>query len=254
MSDRAPAASNAQLGRELASARQQIDSLQAQLRQASRQTELLLHEVSHRVGNNLAVLLGILDRERAAAGVGAETALKLSRFVLGLAVAHRLLSETGWRPLRLSTLCRAVREAVAAVGQPAVRVRVADSDIEVPSRVADRISVVLSELALNSLKHCREREAIDIEVRFEAAGSRVVLEYRDSGPGYPSAILAGAAARGGLELVSEVARHGLDGDLMLSNDSGAIAKLTFSAMDRELARTPARDPSSPREPVHGEGS
>lgn len=232
MSARTRLASRAQLGRELTLAHKRIESLEAQLRQLSRHEELLLHELNHRVGNNLAVLLGILDRERpgAESGGGTETSLKVSRFILGFAVVHRMLAETGWRPLRLATLCRAVLESVVSGVKPTTRVRVADSTIEVPSRVADRIAVVLSELALNSLRHCQGLDCVDLEVSLQWIDEQIVLEYRDSGPGYPRSVLDERGSTGGLGLVSEVTRHGLDGRLTLSNDSGARATLTFSGL------------------------
>ena len=230
MSARTRLASRAQLGRDLAHAQQRIESLEARLRQLTRNEELLLHELNHRVGNNLAVLLGLLDRERPAADGGEHTARKLSRFILGFAVVHRMLSESGWRPLRLTALCRAVLESVAADAKPLIRVRVADSTIEVPSRIADRIAVVLSELAINSLRHCQDVHSVDIEVRLQHSDNQIVFEYCDSGPGYPSSVLAQHGPAGGLGLLSEVARHGLDGCLTLSNDSGAKATLTFPAL------------------------
>lgn len=224
-------ATRAELGRDLACARQQIESLEAQLSQQTRHEALLLHEMNHRVGNNLAVLLGILDRERSAAqaGAGTETSLKLSRFILGFAVVHRMLSETRWQPLRLALLCRGVLESVASGAEPAARVSVADSAIEVPSRVADRVAVVLSELAMNSLQHCQRGVSVDIEVRLHRSADQIVLEYRDGGPGYPSSVLNDGSPRG-LGLVAEIARHGLDGRLTLSNDPGAKATLAFSAL------------------------
>lgn len=233
VSDRTRLATRAQLGRDLAFARQQVESLEAQLRQLSRQEALLLQELNHRVGNNLAVLLGILDRERSTAqgSTGSGVSLKLSRFIHGLAVVHRLLSETGWRPLRLAMLCRAVLESVTSGAEPAAHVRVTDASIEVPSQVADRIAVVLSELAINSLGHCQGLAAVDIEVCLRTSDDQqIILEYRDSGPGYPSSVLKEASMTRGLGLVSEIARQGLAGHLTLSNDSGAKATLTFSAL------------------------
>jgi two-component sensor histidine kinase len=230
MSSRSRPASRAQLDRELSSARQQIEGLQAQLGQLSQQRDLLLHEVNHRVGNNLAVLLGLLDRERSApeGELAAEASQRISRFILGLAVVQRLLSESGWRPLRLATLCRALLESVVSGVTPAARVRVADSDIEVTSRIADRIAVVLSELALNSLRHCADRDIIELEVRLSASQGKVVFEYRDSGPGYPEDVLREGRTLGGIGLITELAQQGLDGSLALANDSGAIATLTFA--------------------------
>jgi two-component sensor histidine kinase len=158
--------------------------------------------------------------------------MRISRFILGLAVVQRMLSETGWRPLRLTTLSRAILESVVSGVKPDVRLRVADSSIEVTCRAADRIAVVLSELALNSLRHCGDRNVVEIDVRLWASEGQVVLEYRDSGPGYPERVLCEQPLLGGLALISELARQGLEGSIALSNAPGAMATLTFSASGR----------------------
>jgi two-component sensor histidine kinase len=223
--------SRAQLEQELAAARLRVQALEAQLCQLSEQRDQLLHELNHRVGNNLAVLLGILDRQHAApqGEVISAAASRISRCIQGLAVVQRMLSEAGWRPLCLATLCRSVLESVVAGVKPVARVRVADSTIEVSSRIADRIAVVLSELALNSLRHCWGREVIEIEVQLRARAGQLLLEYRDNGPGYPAQVLAQSPAAGGLGLLSELVSQGLDGALAFSNASGAVATLTFRA-------------------------
>lgn len=232
MSDSSPHAHVAQLQQELAAAGLRLQALEAELCQLAQQRDLLLHELNHRVGNNLAVLLGILDRERFAPGgaaLGAAASSRISRCIRALAVVQQMLSQVGWQPLRLATLCRAILESVVAGVKPAARVRVPDSAIEVPSRIADRIAVVLSELALNSLRHCSGREVIELEVRLRASADQLVFEYRDSGPGYPAPVLAQLPTVGGLGLLAELASQGLEGSLALSNEPGAVATLTFSA-------------------------
>jgi two-component sensor histidine kinase len=221
----------ARLQQELAAAGVRLQALEEQLCQLAQQRDLLLHELNHRVGNNLAVLSGILDRERSAPGgaLAPAASSRISRCILALAVVQRMLSQVGWQPLRLATLCRAILESVVAGVTPAARVRVPDSAIEVPSRIADRIAVVLSELALNSLRHCSGHDVIELEVRLRASADQLVFEYRDSGPGYPAPVLAQLPATGGLGLLAELVSQGLEGSLALSNQRGAVATLTFSA-------------------------
>jgi two-component sensor histidine kinase len=100
----------------------------------------------------------------------------------------------------------------------------------VSPRQAGSLALVLNELATNSTKHAlTDRQALGIRVRFQAAPGGVEFEYRDNGPGYPAAILAGERLGVGLDLVQKLVTGTLRGTLTLANDAGAVAALRFKA-------------------------
>ena len=208
-----------------------------QLREYASQQEILLREVNHRVRNNLSALLGVLHKEvdrSKALGRSSEAAplLDLEQRIKGLATVHNLLSNVGWRSLPLTQICEAVIEGAIEGFQCSARMTVAvsQSPVRVGSTQAHHLTMILSELATNSMKHrCSDQEVVTIHVEADYDGSIVCLRYHDDGPGFPGAVLRGEVlgASIGLGLVQGIATHSLDGELELENDGGAVVTLRF---------------------------
>ena len=70
----------------------------------------LLHEVNHRVKNNLTAILGLLHVEQEYARedqIGYQTILQeLSTHIQAMSLVHTMLSSSKWGPLRLDELTR----------------------------------------------------------------------------------------------------------------------------------------------------
>ena len=104
------------------------------------------------------------------------------------------------------------------------------SDILVSSRIAHHLTLIVNELATNSLKHALgKRDIVHIEVRATSAGKKVKLEYRDDGKGFPKEFLKGdfSQANIGFELIRGIVDQSLEGKLKLQNKNGAVAIITF---------------------------
>ncbi len=201
----------------------------------------LLHDVSHRVKNNLARLLEIirLERERVeSAAVGCHAAFTdLEDRLRGMELVHRMLSTSEWQPLPLRELLTQI-VAGALSGSPIRdRIRVSVLTPGEPLRVvpeqATAIAMILSELATNSVKHAFEnRTEGRLDVRFGIEGQvkgrpTVRLHFRDDGPGWPEDVLSGRSRHVGLHLIQASIRSPLRGELTLHNDNGAVAEVAF---------------------------
>lgn len=201
----------------------------------------LLHDVSHRVKNNLARLLEIirLERERVeSAAVGCQAAFAdLEDRLRGMELVHRMLSTSEWQPLPLRELATQI-VAGALSGSPIRdRIRVSVLTPGEPLRVvpeqATAIALILSELATNSVKHAFENRTegrLDVKFGVEGAGQGrpiVRLHFRDDGPGWPADVLSGRSRHVGLHLIQASIRSPLRGELKLHNDHGAVAEVAF---------------------------
>lgn len=197
----------------------------------------LLHEVNHRVKNNLAVIIGLI--QMTARRANAEPALTTTEIkelvgrIQSLATVHSLLAAVEWGNLRLSTLVRQIAEqSVRSHGaEQALAVLVAESPATVTPSQAHHLALIVHELALNALKHGLSPGPGPRQLRFaiEQAGDRLRLTVADDGPGYPPAIIAlDATAEGvGLPLIRNLTRRSLRGELSLANAGGAVATLTI---------------------------
>jgi GAF domain-containing protein len=210
-----------------------------QARQDAQTKATLLREVSHRVKNNLAAILGIVALEMnrpVDETMNFHVVMQdIQSRIRGLATIHDLLSATHWSPLPLDELVKDVIHA-ALGGSPiqqriGVTVRAPKEKILVAPKQATGLALVVNELTTNSIKHgFRGRPEGDIDVEIstgDLTGQVVTLRFRDDGPGWPQDVLRGERESVGLRLVRLTVRSPLRGFLALDNDGGAVTTVTF---------------------------
>ena len=210
--------------------------LLAQSRQDAETKAILLQEVNHRVKNNLAALIGLLQLELRYRGAGQQTPYRslvddLTGRIQSLALVHNLLSASLWAPLPLEKLAENVLQIAPAMlsHQQPVQMEISPTPVHLSSKQAAAVGLILNELATNSLKHAlRQNELIRLYVQTHQSGDEVDLEYRDNGPGYPEEILQSKRESVGLYLIEALAEHDLEGKITFSNDQGAVARLRFA--------------------------
>ncbi len=223
--------------------------LYAQTQQDAKTKSILLHEVNHRVKNNLAAIIGLLYAEQSHAGVKEEAIYQsiitdlISR-VQGLATAHHLLSAARWAPLSLAELANQVIHAALQVLPPDkhVSVQVSPSPIRVTPDHAHNLALVINELTTNTIKYALAQgstAAIAVRIALDSdtvlsesgvsKGHAIVFEYRDDGPGYPVEILRSDHRHHnvGFDLIQSLVCDGLNGELALHNDNGAVTIIRF---------------------------
>jgi PAS domain S-box-containing protein len=203
------------------------------LEDLSRQQQTLLREVTHRVGNNLTALLALLQQETASLRrrgehAAVEVFLKIKARLLALAKVHTMLSTSEWGPLDLRHLAREVIVTTVGGFEPGYDLSVDGADTLVSSTQAQHLTMVLSELALNTTKHAGDgNTGIRVNVRVE--GDAIELRYEDEGSGFPAEVLVDRAGSGlGLKLIDGIVGHSLRGEVALANDGGAITCIRFA--------------------------
>lgn len=184
--------------------------------QADRQTELI-REIDHRVRNNLAGLMALIDELERERPASAESLPRLRRRIIAMLTAQRLLSRSSWRGVELPALVEAVRQNFGAgaiqLDGPAVRI---------PSRQTPALAMVLSELASNAHEHGAWREprgSVSVEWKVKDSprpGARnVSLIWREmGGPGVPIP----PRMRMGANLIEGFVSHELRGSVRLNFD------------------------------------
>lgn len=211
--------------------------LLGELKQHAAVQEILLEEVNHRVKNNLAQILSMIHLEQDKLG-DKETRMVLPFLhtlegrIDGLATVHSLLSANKWQTIQLSDLCEEIISAVTrTLGfSSKVKLHVTPSDRMLNTDQAHFLTIVLNELAMNSLKHAsRDKEELHIDVEIKSSRDGTSLTYRDDGPGYPEALLISDTnhRHGGLALLTGIVQHSLKGNLEIENDEGAVTVITF---------------------------
>ncbi len=195
----------------------------------------LLHEVNHRVKNNLTSIIGLIQaqerfRKNEGSSVFRSMCRDLAGRVQGLAMAHNLLSAACWTPVKLTDLASEVIRSTLQILPPdqSVSVQVSPSSIHVTPDQANTLALAINELATNTIKHGQmENQASSISVHIEGDEAQVLLEFRDNGPGYPESILDEEHYNVGLHLVTNLVQKDLRGDVTFCNDHGAVTRIQF---------------------------
>lgn len=199
--------------------------------------DTLLREVNHRVKNNLSAILGLVHAEGRRTREGdklhpQEMLDDLAARVGSLATVHAILSASGWRPLEVGELAREVFAAAALASDSDDRrmaMELNAAPIQVDPEQAHHLALVLGELTTNALKYGRGDQGLQVALHVGLDDGQVCLVYRDGGPGYPPAVLAGQDRSVGLWLVDSIVRTSLRGHWDMANDGGAVTRVCFPA-------------------------
>lgn len=201
---------------------------ESMLERALGRERLLLRELDHRVRNNLATLLTLIEAEAAdRARSKQDLAGVLRERVRTIATVHRLLSKGKWSPI-------ALRDLFVALG-PEARREAIDLDgpvLYVPASQVMSLGMVTHELYMNSLKHgALGSPGGRVAVRWEtdAAGTGVRVRWMERG-GPP--ITHPPPSGFGTELMRGLVGHDLSGQIDLSFPyEGASHDLRFRLRD-----------------------
>jgi PAS domain S-box-containing protein len=211
--------------------------LYEQTRRDAETKEVLLHEVNHRVKNNLAAIIGLLYAERRHSELDNQEIFQsvmknLINRVQGLATVHRLLSASEWTPLPLSKLAeQVINSALRAVPRnKRISVEVTASSVQVSAKQANSMALIINELATNTVKYAlTERQKAHITIRISSENDMIQFEFRDDGPGYPEQTLSLEQHNVGFYLIQSIAKNDLRGECILCNDGGAMTTIRFVA-------------------------
>src|SRR5882724_1344499 len=190
----------------------------------------LLKELNHRVRNNLAAVIGILEveRERAHPRTAAEALAACASWLKAIARAHDLLAAGAFAPMDLRDFIAVVAGGImpqAGASAPQIEIVYDQVSLKLPPKPFLALACITNELILNAIKHAFHGRAYGrIEIRAWDEGDRYVLEVRDDGIGVP----AGAEVVGtGLEIVATLCGTDLRGDCRFLRDGGTTARIAF---------------------------
>ena len=207
----------------------QVEARTADLKAALEAKTLLLHEVDHRVKNNLTMigsLLRLQARSIADPAITAKLETMLAR-VDALATVHRRLYQSD-DVTRFDVGAFAenlVADIVGASGRTDIAIEADIAPIEVPSSKAAALGLILNEITTNAIKHAFiDGRSGRIMIRASRDDRDAVVEISDDGPG----LSAGQSGPDGMgkTLIARLARQvGAD---VLWSDARPGARVTVS--------------------------
>jgi two-component sensor histidine kinase len=178
----------------------------------------IVREMHHRIKNNLQTVamlmqLQLPDAERLDTR---QVLLTNIHRIRSIAAVHEILSEQGFRLVNVrAVLERIAQTTMTGMGRPHqdVGIHVRGDNLQLPSRAATALAVVVNELIQNSLEHAFVgRDAGRIDISLARTPDALIVLVRDDGVGLPAQLERNL----GLELAQALVGEDLHGELQLN--------------------------------------
>ncbi len=201
---------------------------------------LIIREIHHRVKNNLqniAALLRLQMRRSDSDVVKAEFSASINR-ILSIAFVHEVFARQTWETIDLLELSHHILDCLvdnSGIPQDKIEFSVKGQAVQLPSRQAVPLALVINELATNSIKHGIAPYGSGwIDINLKDCNGLITLTVSDSGNDiyekFPEALKSGL----GLQITESLVREQLDGFFRLERKSGMTrAMVCFTRHSRE---------------------
>lgn len=205
-----------------------------QLHSLLEEKEVLLREINHRVKNNLAVLVGLLNLQLGEVH-GREEALdalyKTRDRILAMSSIHNLLYHSS--DVSRIPFAEYLRDVVTTLrgvyhGADGVRVEFELEDFTIDVNYAVPVGLIVNEAVTNAMKHAFDGQTADgvIRVRFYRNDGWDVLRVEDNGKGFGPGDADEKNPSLGMQLMQSLAQQ-IDGDFAMYGEGGTTVILRF---------------------------
>jgi two-component sensor histidine kinase len=226
-------------------------------RQAEERRVLMLQELNHRVKNNLAAVLALVEQTAAGARSVRDFIEAFTARIRAMAVAHEMLAQARWRGAELGGVLQRLIEPYQANAHD--RIRLAGPPIMLPAVIVPPLCMVVHELLANAVRHgslSAARGSVEIQWSAETTGDgqrrlEITWQERDGPPVQPP------ARRGfGTDFIERTTSYQLKGEARLAFDAAGLrCRLMVPLPDMppdDAVDSAATEPMTPS-PPRGEG-
>lgn len=200
------------------------------LRNSLSEKEILLREVHHRVKNNLAAILGLVDMQKSDLDTATvKTAFnELSSRIRSMALVHDQLyiaedlSQINFQEY-LEKLVNHLRESY---GRTDICINVVAANLTMDLTSAVPCGLILNELVSNTIQHAfpldqnTAEEDFEVTITVRKKNDCYTLLVTDNGVGLPDGFDLATAQSLGLVLIRGIAEHQLQGQVELAETTG----------------------------------
>lgn len=196
-----------------------------------REKEVLLAEIQHRVKNNLAVIIGLLNfQNEAAESEETKNALREAKNrVMSIAMVHnQLYRKDDLTKINLNTyLSELITELLRShpvFSTIPIHKRMQDIDLSITKTVP--LGLVVNEVITNSFKHgFKDNKTPKIDLQLNKLNNIATLSISDNGVGFPPKENINKQSLG-LTLIESLTDQ-IDGKVQFSNSNGAKVEISF---------------------------
>lgn len=204
-------------------------ALEAQLKQAVADKDMLLREIDHRVRNSITMIAGLLSLQgRASQSAEVRQALDVAsaRLIAVARIHERLYKGEKLGIVEFGTyleeICRDLRTSLRH-SKMTMAVKTAECDLSIDQAIP--LGLIANELVTNAFKHCNDSEAT-ISVDLECNATILTLTVSDTGAGMPREYDPLIKTGLGMKVIDTLVRQ-MNGSLVLP-PAGAPARFQIN--------------------------
>lgn len=212
---------------------QEIELNRQEIAQKKEETELLNREINHRVGNNLQLMLGLMQlQSRRMTSVEGKKALKENESrIHAMAILHdKLQAQNGVSRIDLKDYLQELSDGLRVAHSDESKKLAIDVDantIVSNAHFAMHLGLIVNELVINSIKHAFAKQSnpsIDIQLRED--DKKIYMTYQDNGQGLPEQMDISKSQSLGIKLIYSITKQ-LFGQVKTENQNGVLYQFDF---------------------------
>jgi len=192
-------------------------------KQRERDAQMLTNEISHRIKNNLQIVVGLISYEARSTPAPCVKGYQAMQARIGaIAQLYDLISQSSrGRTVAVDAYLREIAKAISASlgNKPGIEIAVKAAPLEIDSDRAVPLGLLINELATNAIKHAFPNGKGHVVLSAEQAGSEIELTVADDGVGMKDKVVAKIPEKRGSDYVSIFVRQ-LGGTLTRSGTEG----------------------------------
>lgn len=181
-------------------------------KQRDRDAAMLTNEISHRIKNNLQIVVGLIAYEAKWTAAPCVQGYKAMQGRIGaIAELYDLISQSSRGPtVAVDAYLREIAKATSASllgGRSGIEIKVEAEALEIDSDRAVPFGLLVNELVTNSIKHAFPGGAGHIVLSVKQIGAEIELTVADDGIGTPEAALVRAPEKHGADYLAIFVRQ-----------------------------------------------
>jgi two-component sensor histidine kinase len=197
----------------------------AERKQREHDARMLTHEVSHRIKNNLQIVVGLITHEARQAPAACVPGYEaMQRRIGAIAELYDLISRSSrGSTVPLDTYLREIAQTMAAsllAGTSDITIEVKADALQIDPERAVPFGLLINELTTNAIKHAFPDTAGRVVLSVRRIGDEIELDVADNGAGMPDMGPEKTAENHGSDYVAIFVRQ-LRGTLAMLDSAGA---------------------------------
>lgn len=203
--------------------KEEIEAINADLNDSLQKQNILQKELHHRVKNNLQIIIGLLELQEEKS----EVVKSIGQQIHSIAAGHELLYQDDIKgELSLNEYLNELLSHFPEESQLGATIKIdCKEDIETGLETLIPIGLIINELITNSIKYAIQPGKhlnIDIDAKLNAAKDKIMINYRDNGPGFSN------AEEGFGSFVINTMVMQLEGEMNVNSDGGVHYAIELS--------------------------